>query len=182
MADTVISGLGAEDVLLADDHARALLVRVRAGLRLHDAAGAAEAAARLAALTLPATTPSLGIYAHVARAEVAAASGDAAGARAAYDAALDVAEQSHVPLRVLQVVESYAAWLLSATEPDGARLLRIVERVADAADRDYASALVELSAYHRLGPASAWEAARDRTQRLAGERAIPPGLGTPPRP
>jgi len=57
--------------------------------------------------------------------------------------------------------------------------LRVVERVADAANRDYDSALVELAAYHRLGPRSAWQAALDRALRLAGERTPPPVLRQP---
>jgi len=147
---------------------------------LHDAARADEAATGLAAMPVPVTTPSVGIYAALARAETAAASGDASAARTAYDKALATAEASGVPLRVLQVVQSYATWLLGATDVDASRLLRVVERVADAADRDYDSALVELAAYDRLGPRSAWQAALERAQRLAGERTLPAQLRAPP--
>ena len=56
------------------------------------------------------------------------------------------------------------------------RMLRVSERVADFADRDYAAALVQLRVYRKLGPPAAWQSALARAQRLAGERRIPAEL------
>jgi hypothetical protein len=81
-------------------------------------------------------------------------------------------------VRVREVVEHYAAWLLArsgdrATED---RLLRISERVAGFAERDYSAAMIQLRVYRRLGPPAAWQTALIRAQRLAGERRIPADL------
>ena len=75
-----------------------------------------------------------------------------------------------------EVVERYVEWLAAdAASPDD-RLLRVSERVADFADRDYAAALVQLRVYRKLGPPAAWQTALGRAQRLAGERRIPAEL------
>jgi len=157
---------------------RATLVLVRA----HIAAGALDAASKTAA-TLPACADDPGgtakVQAALAEAELAAAAGDQDKATTAFDRALALADESRTPTRVRDVVERYVEWLASdAAAPDG-RLLRVSERIADFADRDYAAAVVQLRVYRKLGPPAAWQTALGRAERLAGERRIPAELVPP---
>ena len=154
---------------------RATLVLMRA----HIATGAFDAASK-AASTLPACADAPGasgdMQAALAEAELAAASGRRDQAAGAFDRALALADASRTPVRVREVVERYVAWLVADDAAPEDRLLRVSERVADFADRDYAAALVQLRVYRKLGPPAAWQSALARAQRLAGERRIPAEL------
>jgi tetratricopeptide (TPR) repeat protein len=157
---------------------RATLVLVRA----HIAAGALDAASKASA-TLPACADAPGAEAEVqvalAEAELAAAAGRRDAAAAAFDRALARADESRTAVRVREVVERYVAWLVADDSAPEDRLLRVSERIANFADRDYASALVQLRVYRKLGPPAAWQTALTRTQHLAGERRIPAELMPP---
>ena len=154
---------------------RAALVLVRA----HIAAGALDAASKAAA-TLPACANDPGgtakIQVALAEAELAAAAGRRDAATAAFDRALALADESRTPVRVREVVERYVEWLVADGASPEDKLLRVSERVADFADRDYAAALVQLRVYRKLGPPGAWQTALGRAQQLAGERRIPAEL------
>lgn len=154
---------------------RATLVLVRA----HIAAGALDGASKAAA-NLPAcaddSSGTAKVQVALAEAELAAAAGRRDTATAAFDRALALADQSRTPVRVREVVERYVEWLVADGAAPEDRLLRVSERVADFADRDYAAALVQLRVYRKLGPSGAWQTALARAQHLAGERRIPAEL------
>ncbi|MET0232470.1 MAG: hypothetical protein ABW186_16185, partial [Rhodanobacteraceae bacterium] len=98
----------------------------------------------------------------------------AGAASAAFERARARADRRRPPARRRDAAERYVDWLLAIG--DDARLLRVCERVADFADRDYDAALVQLRVYRKLGPPAAWQTALARARRLAGERRIPPDL------
>jgi DNA-binding winged helix-turn-helix (wHTH) protein/tetratricopeptide (TPR) repeat protein len=157
----------------APDVDRASLVLVRAEL----ARGALEAAHEASA-RLPACSSHVDDLAAMERAladaELAAAAGDGVGASAGFERALALADRSRTPARMRDAAERYVDWLLAIG--DDARLLRVSERIAGFADRDYEAALVQLRVYRKLGPPAAWQTALARARRLAGERRIPPEL------
>jgi hypothetical protein len=111
-------------------------------------------------------------------AELDAAEGRAADAEQAFSSALARADADGIPAHVVTVVSAYADWLLANGRADVAQ--SIVGRVAGWADRDFRCALLQLALFHQLGPASSWSAALGRTEKLAGEREIPPELRRPP--
>jgi DNA-binding winged helix-turn-helix (wHTH) protein/tetratricopeptide (TPR) repeat protein len=154
---------------------RAMLVLVRSRI----AAGALEAASQAAA-NLPSCADEPGgtakIQVALAAAELAAAAGQRDATTAAFDRALALADESRTPVRVREVVERYVEWLVADDAAREDTLLRVSERVAGFADRDYATALIQLRVYRKLGPPGAWQTALARAQRLAGERRIPAHL------
>jgi tetratricopeptide (TPR) repeat protein len=157
-------------------------ILVRADIARGDLDAAAKAAAAMATWSRTDPTPSTKIYAALVQAELAAAEGRRADASAAYEEALAFAVESHIPLRLLQVIEDYIGWLLEERDRGFGddRMLPVAERIAEYADGDYEAALVQLRVYRALGPITAWRAALRRARSLAGERPIPPGLEPAP--
>ena len=149
---------------------RASLVLVRAELASGDVAAATRASARLPACVRD-VDDLAAMQRALADAELAAAAGDAGAASAAFERSLALADRSRTPARVRDAAERYVEWLLASGADE--RLLRVSERVADFADRDYDAALVQLRVYRKLGPPAAWQTALARARRLAGDRRIP---------
>lgn len=181
--EAIEQALSHDDVLLNDSLGRAWLVMLRARLSDGDLAAATEIARRMSDWAERSPTGAPRIYAALARAEMAAAAGRAVAADA-FEEALALADAGRVPLRTLQVAESYVPWLLgdrSDASPRAARALTIVDRLARYADQDYRVARLQLRVYRALGPASSWRAALGRARALAGERRLPPELLTPPQ-
>ena len=118
------------------------------------------------------------IYAGLARAEVAAARGDDAAARTAYEHAFGEAATHAVPADLLIVAESYVDWLLRGG--DGLEARVVAGRLAPWSRSDFDAAVLQLRVQHAFGEPAAWRAALDRAQSLAGERSIPPELIDPP--
>jgi tetratricopeptide (TPR) repeat protein len=114
----------------------------------------------------------------LAGAEYRAASGDAAGARSAFEAAQSLAEEGRVPVDLAAVAQSYVDWLMQ--QRDFRRASTMAEGVAAWAPRDYPTALLQLRVFHALRDPAAWQAALARTRALAGERAIPAELAHGP--
>lgn len=172
------------DIFLDDYRGRAWLILLRSRLREADLAAAAELTRDIANWAERSPLRASEIYAALAEAELAAAEHRGEAADTAFKHALSLADSGQVPVRLLQVAESYVPWLLDE-EPSGAaapeRAFLIADRVAQYADRDYRAALLQLRVSHALGPASAWGAALAGAQSLAGERQIPVELLAPPR-
>lgn len=171
------------DVLLDDSTGRAWLVLLRASLAERDLQAASEVAAELSRWAKDSPTGLPRIYAALARAEAAAAAGQAADAATAFERAFALADSGRVPLRILQVAESYVPWLLSGRvdgRPRAEHALAIVDRLTRYADQDFRAARLQLLVYHALGPPSAWRSALSRARALAGEHEIPPQLLIPP--
>lgn len=183
-AAVIDEALPLNDVLLNDAVGRAWLVLLRARLGDDHLAAATEIATEMSEWAGRSSTATPKIYAALARGETAAAAGREAAAASAFEAALTLADAGRVPLRILQVAESYVPWLLerrSEAGPQTARALTIADRLARYADQDFRVARLQLRVYHALGPASSWRAALGRARALAGERPIPPEVLSPPQ-
>jgi DNA-binding winged helix-turn-helix (wHTH) protein len=96
----------------------------------------------------------------------------------AFASAFALAQAQGVPLAIVRVAADYVGYLLARTRV--AEAAAIASQVAVWADRDYDAALVQLALARAQGRREAWQAAFDTARRLAGERAIPRVLGTPP--
>ena len=114
------------------------------------------------------------IFADLASAEVAAASGETASAVAAFDRALAGAEATRVPADLLAVCAAYADALIATR--DLARAGEVAARVAAFSDRSYEAALLQARLYRALGQPAPLRAALARARSLAGEREPPPDL------
>lgn len=143
------------------------------------AAGDAAAAAALAEPPpSPFALPDDLAYHELARGAVLAARGDTAGAAAARQSALDAAGQGAVPATLVAVAADLVPALLADGRLDDARA--IAGRIAPWALRDFDCALVQVRVLHAAGDADAWRLALDTAQGLAGERAVPADLVSPP--
>ena len=175
-ADVIERTLPDPEARQDDGLGRAWLILVRHRLAQGESAIAAQAAAAMNTWAREVSTQSPAIHVAVAQAEVAAAAEQHEDARAAFERALFLADRGQVPLRVLQVAESYVGWLLgnAAQESQGIdRALIVADRLSPYADRDYRAALLQLRVYLACGPQSAWRAALARARSLAGERRLP---------
>ncbi|MCR6700958.1 MAG: winged helix-turn-helix domain-containing protein [Dokdonella sp.] len=163
-----------ENGLAAYARYRLLMARQALG----DAAGLADVAAAADAQRRerPAE-PMVRLYAMLAQGEAAAATGDLAAARADFAQALAQAETNGVPFDLVQAADAYARFLVQhgATAEAGP----LAGRLAAWAEHDYGASLAQLAVYHAAGD-DAWQPVLERTQRLAGERVIPPALTTRP--
>jgi Flp pilus assembly protein TadD len=83
-----------------------------------------------------------------------------------------------VPADLAVVAVSYGNTLIASG--DFERASAVIGRVARWADRDFDCALLQARLYHALGQRSTWQSALERARALAGERAIPTALQTPP--
>lgn len=165
----------------ADDsrqRSRNWLVLVRARLMARQLDEAAADVARINAIAMRESDPSVRLYAAIAQAEVDAASGRHPQAEAGFRQALADAELGRVPRDVLEAAGAHATWLLG--QRDFAEAAAVVERVAPWVERSYEASLLQLRYYRAAGPAPAWRMASARTLGLAGERVPPAGLVSPP--
>lgn len=110
----------------------------------------------------------------VARAEWAAQQGQAVEAEDAFRQAMRAAEAHAVPANVVLAADAYARWLLAQHRSEDAR--SVAGRIAQWAERDYDSAVLQVAVFHALAQPEAWARALKRAQALAGERAIPAAL------
>jgi len=163
----------------ARERARAWLTWSRA---LRAAGRTAEARTQVADLSRWAAThptmPSVTLFAALAEAEQAAAEDHGDEALKGYGAALGDAERWAVPADLAVVAVSYGNTLIASG--DFERASAVIGRVARWADRDFDCALLQARLYHALGQRSTWQSALERARALAGERAIPTALQTPP--
>jgi len=158
--------------------ARAWLTRVRAQAASGDRAAARESAAQAEAWAAREASPAARCYAALAKAVVASTDGDTAAASASFERALAEAEGDRVPADLLQVAELYVPYL--ASMGDLAKVSAVAERLSGWTSQDYGASLLQLRAFHAMGPSPAWRAALARTRSLAGERIIPADLGEEP--
>lgn len=114
----------------------------------------------------------------VARAEWAAHQGDHDEAERWFRRATAQAEDGAVPRTLVLVADAYARWLLTRDRVPEA--LALAGRVAEWAERDYESALLQVAVLHAGGRREAWATALRRARKLAGEREIPAELLIPP--
>lgn len=182
VAGEVVDQVPPDYAPLAEQRGRAWLILIRSHLNQGRSAAAAEASAVLADWARRTQAPSIQIYTALAQAEVAAANGQSEAAESAFEQALTLADTSQVPLRSLQVAESYVSWLLAdepPRAPDPERALVVASHVAKYANRHYGAALLQLRATHAVGASAAWRGALASARSLAGERQIPPRLEIP---
>ncbi len=125
-----------------------------------------------------ATMPSVALFAALADAEQAAAEDHREDALKSYNDALGDAERWAVPSDLATVAVSYGNNLIAGA--DFERASAVIGRVARWADRDFDCALLQARLYHALGQRATWQSALERARALAGERAIPATLQTPP--
>lgn len=163
----------------ARERARCWRLRSRALLDASDRTQAAAAVAGLEAFAAHDASPAARFYAGLARADLAAAAGDA-GAGTLYQHALAAADAGGIPLDTREAARAYVRWLLQAGEL--ARAGAVAERLTGWAERDFPSALLQLRVQHALGHPGPWRSSLARARALAGERAIPSGLLAPPAP
>ena len=118
------------------------------------------------------------IHAKLAQAEHAVAQGRFELADRLYAEALSDANRQNVPADIAEVAISQANALIARGE------LALATTVAGQLDRHaadhFGSALLQARLYRALGRGEAWRAALDRARILAGERAIPAEVASPP--
>ncbi len=140
-----------------------------------------EAAGEVAALTAWAQTsapPAARMAADLAAAQLAWARGDADQADQRHRGALQQAEAAGVPSDLVAVAVSYGQTLIERNRlPEAAS---VVGHVARWADRDFDSAMLQVSLYQALGETQAWQRALEQAQNLAGDRRIVNAAGNPP--
>jgi len=163
----------------ARERARAWLTWSRA---LRAAGRTADARTQVTALSQWASThptmPSVTLFAALADAEQALAEDHREESLKSYTAALGDAERWAVPADLATVAVSYGNSLIASG--DFERASAVIGRVARWAEHDFDCALLQARLYHALGQRSTWQSALERARALAGERAIPTALQTPP--
>jgi len=155
--------------------AQAWLTRVRALRVLARDADAAAEVRGFADWAATAQVPASTVLAQLAQAELHSTAQPAA-ATAAYEQALAQAERAGIPADVVEVVVSWGNALLDAGQTE--RASAVAGRVQRWAGTDFRSSLLQARLYRALGQEAAWREALQRTQRLAGERPIPPTVGS----
>jgi DNA-binding winged helix-turn-helix (wHTH) protein/tetratricopeptide (TPR) repeat protein len=158
------------------EHARTWLTLVRAYSALGRRPAVAAAAARMVrALEEGRPRPvEVRAYVELVRAEAALADDRQDDARAAFERATALAEDSAFPLVVLDVAEARASRLIRQTDLSAAAVE--VARVAAWAHRHFRAALLQVRLYQATGDLLAWQSALARARRLAEERVIPAEL------
>lgn len=156
------------------EQASAWTTLIRADLALGARDDATDAAAKLRSWAEREGSDAARLYADLASAEVAAATGDTASATAAFDRALASAEATRVPADLLAVSTAYADALIAQREL--ARAGEVAARVAAFSDRSYEAALLQARLYRALGQPAPLRAALARARSLAGERVPPADL------
>jgi DNA-binding winged helix-turn-helix (wHTH) protein/tetratricopeptide (TPR) repeat protein len=174
-AAAAISKLAASE---PDSAAESVLLRQRALLALgrrDEAAAALRAVPTELMATLDGRMP-LGL--RLARAELAANTGDTAASDREYAAAQADAEARDVPAQTLLVAVSMLPYLLAHDRLDAASAL--IGRLPEAAEQDFDGVLLQVRLHQALGHSQPWTEALQRARALAGERSIPPELQSAP--
>ncbi|MEO7431124.1 MAG: winged helix-turn-helix domain-containing protein [Dokdonella sp.] len=158
------------------ERARAWLLLTRAIRQLGQTSDAADETAAFATWAQSVDVPLATLDASLANAEQCAVEERHADAVAAYERAMQAADQRGLPDRSSETAVSYATWLLA--RGDVSQAADVVGKVARYADRDFSSALVEARLYRALVRQDAFAGAMTRVRRLAGERRIPDELAS----
>lgn len=116
-------------------------------------------------------SPAILVNLSLARAEWAAARGDQQAAEQAFVQAISAAEASRLPAELLEVVESYANWLLGQNRISEA--VAVIGRSSGFAEREFRAALLAARLYQALGQTEAWQRSLAQARSLAGERTLP---------
>lgn len=114
----------------------------------------------------------------VARAELAAATGEHERADAWFQAAMETAENQAVPQELALAGTAYGQYLIAQDRL--AEAATLAGRIAPWSDRDYHSALLQVALYQALGPHDAWARSLAQARELAGQRTVPPELEREP--
>ena len=163
----------------APERARAWLTLTRA---LRTAAREGEAREELAKFLAwqqhDAAAPPMSLFARLAQGEADRAAKHFDEATKSYADAFAEAERWAVPADLVTVAVPYANVLIDRgdTERAGA----VVGRLGRWAEQDFDCALLQARLYHALRRAEPWREALAHARVLAGERAIPTDLATPP--
>lgn len=158
--------------------ARAWHTLVRARIGRSDLAAAATTLDRAQAWAQADGGTAARVLVGLAGAELAAAQGEVPAARAAFEGALEWAEEGHAPPDLLAASAAYVHWLLGMG--DLARASVVAEGLATWTERDYDAAVVQLDVLQALGRKPTRPAFLDRVRELAGERQTPPNLARGP--
>jgi hypothetical protein len=150
--------------------ARAWLFRTRALRMQGDDAAARAFAPQVVAWSQREGDEQARMYALLIDAEQLAAARDHIAARSRYEEALQKSDALALPGATVDVVESFGNFLIE--EADLGQAAAVIGRVANWADRDFPSALLQARLNHALGRKDASNAALLRAQQLAGERKI----------
>jgi hypothetical protein len=156
----------------AEAHARVELLRQRASIALGE-----PVEARIGALE-PQAGPGIAVSDLVARAEWAAANHRDTETDALFREAVTTAEAQGVPDMLVLATTAYVPWLLAHARPEEAAAHS--GRIGVWAERDFDSAALQAAVFHATRETEAWNRALQQVRRLAGERAIPANLLTPP--
>jgi len=162
------------------EQAGAWLTLVRAQTALGDVASASARASAMAAWAERDGATVARLYARLARAEQAAASGATEQADADFAAALAQADALRVPADILEVCAAFAQALLARGDP--ARAGPVAARGATWAAQSYEAALLQVRLYHAMAQIEPWRNALEHARHLAGERAVPAALAQEPGP
>jgi DNA-binding winged helix-turn-helix (wHTH) protein/tetratricopeptide (TPR) repeat protein len=127
--------------------------------------------------TMNAKTPKIALRAQLAEAEQYWSS-DRARAIEIYEAAAQAAEHGGVPYEIRVVAMSYGKALLDAG--DLAEASAAIGRVGRWASQDFESAVLQTRLYRALDQNDAWQLSLGNARALAGERAIPADVQSPP--
>jgi DNA-binding winged helix-turn-helix (wHTH) protein/tetratricopeptide (TPR) repeat protein len=160
------------------EQASAWLTLVRAQIALHEQEPANASVAALFAWAERDGAPVARLYAVLARAEQAVASGAVAQADADFTTALVLADTLRVPEDILHICTAYAQALL--TRGELARAGPVAARSATWATQSYEAALLQVRLYHALAQTEPWRNALERARQLAGERVVPAELTQEP--
>jgi DNA-binding winged helix-turn-helix (wHTH) protein len=183
--DAAAAARGAGEVLKTSwqaetprEQAAAWLTLVRAQIALADLPSASSSVNAMTAWAERDGAPVARLYARLARAEQAAASGPTAQADADFAAALAQADALRVPADILEVCVAYAQALLARGDSAGAG--PVAARAATWAAQSYEAALLQVRLYHAMAQIEPWRNALERARHLAGERTVPAALAQEP--
>lgn len=160
-----------------DREANAWLTLTRA-MRSAGRVAEADAQTREFVAKMNGTDPRIALRAQLAEAEQLWSKGERSGAIKAYEAAAQAADRSGIPYEIRVIATSYGKALLDAGDLAGASAA--IGRVGRWASQDFESALLQTRLYRALDQNDAWQLSLDSARALAGERAIPADVQSPP--
>jgi DNA-binding winged helix-turn-helix (wHTH) protein/tetratricopeptide (TPR) repeat protein len=140
---------------------------------------AAAEVAKLVAFANGTDIPDVRVFARLAEAESAWSAQRRDESVRLYDDALRQANATGIPASVAEVAVSYGNALIDHGDLAGASA--VAGQVARWANRDFGCALLQARLYRALGEREPWRVALERARALAGERAIPATVISPPK-
>lgn len=164
----------------AEARAKSWLLLIRALRHLHRDADVSAELGRFTAWASGASDPIATRYAQLAEAEQAANEAHYDVARALYDEILGSVRNDGTPAEVAEIAVSFGNSLIDAG--DLVRAATVTGLTGRWADSDFFCALLQLRLYRALGKPETWRTTLEKVQVLAGERAVPPALASPPLP